>query len=70
MSEENKEFVNIELDSEEIFEYVYSALTERGYAPKEEEVEDIADIIFDFFVDKGVVEEVFDGEVNDNEEEF
>ena len=71
MNEENKEeFINVELDSDEIYQFMYDNLVKRGMIPREEDVEVITDIVFDFFVHKGVIEEVFDGEVNDNEEEF
>lgn len=72
MNEENNElnFINVVIDSDEIYEFMFNALVERGMVPKEEDVEVITDIVFDFFIHKGIIEETFDGEVDDNEEEF
>lgn len=45
------------IDTEEMAEYIYERLIERGYVPKREEVEELADIFFDFLLDYGVIEE-------------
>lgn len=64
MNEENNElnFINVVIDSDEIYEFMFNALVERGMVPKEEDVEVITDIVFDFFVHKGIIEETFDSE--------
>ena len=46
------------IDAEEIEEYIYSHLVKRGYAPASEEIEELADIFFDYLLEKGVLKEV------------
>ena len=36
--------------------------TERGYVPKREEIEDLADITFEYLLEKCMIDEVFDEE--------
>lgn len=43
---------------EDIARYVYTRLLEYGYAPDSDEVEDIAEIFFDFLLDNDVFEVV------------
>lgn len=50
----------ITIDTEEIMNFFFQELIQRGHVPEEEELEVLADIMFDFLLDKGVIEE--DGE--------
>lgn len=40
----------------------YEQLIERGYVPKREEIEDLADITFEYLLEKCMIDEVFDEE--------
>jgi hypothetical protein len=48
----------IYVSDEEIYEYLFTRLIEAGYAPIREEVEEMAGIVFDFLLDKGIIGEV------------
>ncbi len=56
------EFKDVVIDTEEIANYLYTHLAKRGYAPGQEEVEELADIFFDYLIDKEIIE--------DDEEEY
>ncbi|MFE7152442.1 YozD family protein, partial [Heyndrickxia sporothermodurans] len=45
------------IDTEEIAEFFFQELIKRGYAPNEEEVEEIADITFDYLIAKSIIDE-------------
>jgi hypothetical protein len=45
------------IDTENIKEFFYQELIQRGYAPTEEEAEEMADITFDYLLEIGVIEE-------------
>lgn len=47
----------IEIRESEIADYLFHALIELGYAPKEEELDDLAAIFFDFLIDIGAIDE-------------
>jgi len=49
--------VEVVIDTEEIAEYFYLRLVEHGLAVKESDLEILADITFDYFIEKGIVEE-------------
>jgi YozD-like protein len=61
---EFEEIREVVIDSEEIEEFVHDNLTKRGFVPSEDEVETLADIFFDFLIEKGVIDEV------DEEDEY
>jgi hypothetical protein len=46
----------------EIAEYIWDKLLAKGYVPESDEVLDLAEITFDFLIDKGVIGEVIDFE--------
>lgn len=41
---------------------MWNKLLDLGYVPESDEVFDLADILFDFLIDKGVVTDVEEGE--------
>ncbi|ABS22002.1 YozD family protein [Bacillus cytotoxicus] len=54
--------IEVVIDTEEIAEFFYEQLIERGYVPKQEEIEDLADITFEYLLEKCMIDEVFDGD--------
>lgn len=46
------------IDTEEIAEYLASNLFARGYIPTDDELYEIADIIFDYLIDKSIIDNV------------
>jgi DNA-binding phage protein len=54
---EEFEVTEVQIDTEEIAEYLYTALIDFGLAPTEEEVELIADLMFDFLLAKQLMDE-------------
>ena len=47
----------IEIKESEIADYLFTELIALGYAPKEEELADLAAIFFDFLVEVGAIDE-------------
>lgn len=54
--------IEVVIDTEEIAEFFYEQLIERGYVLKREEIEDLADITFEYLLEKCMIDEVFDEE--------
>lgn len=54
--------IEVFIDTEEIAEFFFQELIKRGYAPNEEEVEEIADITFDYLIAKSIIDEEPDEE--------
>lgn len=46
----------------EIAEYIWDKLLDKGYVPESDEVLDLAEIMFNFLVDKGILEFVIEEE--------
>lgn len=46
------------ISSDDVFEYLYNGIIKLGYTPTSDEILDIAEVVFDFLVDAGMVEEV------------
>lgn len=47
-----EEEIEIVIDTDEIEEFLLYELVQKGYAPGKREVEDIADILFEYLVNK------------------
>lgn len=52
------EYNEVIIDTEEIKEYFLTKLINRGYIPRDDEIDTIGDIAFDFMINKGIIEEV------------
>jgi len=57
--------IEVIIDTEEIAEFFYNELTKRGYVPGEDELGELADITFDYLLNKCIIDE--DLEFEDNE---
>jgi hypothetical protein len=49
--------IEVIIDTEEIAEFFFQELVKRGYVPKEEELQDIADITFEYLLEKCIIDE-------------
>ena len=54
--------IEVVIDTEEIAAFFFRELLKRGYVPSEEELDDLADITFDYLLDKSIIDE----EINDD----
>lgn len=45
------------IDTEEIAEFFYQQLIRRGFVPTQEELEELADITFDYLLEKCIIDE-------------
>lgn len=52
------EFIEILIDSEDIEKFLYKELIKIGYVPEEDEIQDLADIFFDYLISKSIVQEI------------
>jgi hypothetical protein len=54
---ENRE-IEVVIDTEEMKEYILEHLMNRGFIPKDIEINAITDIVFDYLIQKDIIEEV------------
>lgn len=54
--------IEVVIDTEEIAEFFYNELLKRGYAPTEDEVEELADITFEYLLEKCIIDEEHEDE--------
>jgi hypothetical protein len=54
--------IEVYIDTEEIAEFFFQELIRRGYVPSEEELEEIADITFEYLLEKCIINEEVDEE--------
>jgi hypothetical protein len=54
--------IEVFIDTEEIAEFFFHQLTKRGYVPSEEELEELADITFEYLIEKSIIDEEVEGE--------
>lgn len=52
--------IEVFIDTEEIAEFFFQELLRRGYLPNEAEVEDLADITFEYLLEKCIIDEELD----------
>ncbi|MEK4126698.1 YozD family protein [Anoxybacillus sp. FSL W8-0382] len=48
--------IEVVIDTEEIAEFFYNELVRRGFVPTEREMEEIADIMFDYLIPESVMD--------------
>ncbi|WML47856.1 YozD family protein [Neobacillus sp. PS3-34] len=49
--------IEVFIDTEEIAEFFLQQLIKRGYVPSEEELEELADITFEYLLEKCIIDE-------------
>ncbi|MRX72892.1 YozD family protein [Bacillus lacus] len=49
--------IEVVIDTDEIAEFFYTELTKRGYIPAENELEELADITFEYLLKKCIIDE-------------
>ena len=49
--------IEVFIDTEEIAEFFFHELIKRGYVPTEEELEEMADITFEYLIEKCIIDE-------------
>lgn len=54
--------IEVVIDTEEIAEFFYFELIRRGFVPSRIELEEIADITFDYLIEKCIIDEELEGE--------
>jgi hypothetical protein len=54
--------IEVFIDTDEIAEFFFQELMKRGYVPSEGEVEELADITFEYLIEKCIIDEEIDDE--------
>lgn len=49
---------NVYISTSEIEKFLYMNLMKEGYVPSDQEIEDLADMFFDFLIQKGIIADV------------
>ncbi|UII54475.1 YozD family protein [Cytobacillus spongiae] len=49
--------IEVVIDTEEIAEFFFQELLKRGFVPSEGELEELADITFEYLLDKCIIDE-------------
>ncbi|WP_077213662.1 YozD family protein [Bacillus dakarensis] len=52
--------IEVFIDTDEIAEFFFQELLRRGYVPSEGEVEELADITFEYLIEKCIIDEEID----------
>ncbi|MBN8190631.1 YozD family protein [Bacillus sp. AFS015802] len=55
--------IEVFIDTEEIAEFFMKELVQRGYVPSEDELEEIADITFEYLIAKCIIDEEWEDDV-------
>jgi hypothetical protein len=50
--------IEVVIDTEEIAEFFYQQLIQRGYVPEDDEIEELADITFEYLLEKCMIDEI------------
>ncbi|AEP02447.1 YozD family protein [Weizmannia coagulans] len=54
------ENMDVYIDTEEIAAFFFKELVKRGFAPREEELDEIADITFEYLLAKSIIDEEYE----------
>lgn len=54
--------IEVFIDTDEIAEFFFQELMKRGYVPSEGEVEELADITFEYLIEKCIIDEEIEDE--------
>ena len=49
--------IEVIIDTDEIAEFFFQELLKRGYIPSEDEIDDLADITFEYLLEKCIIDE-------------
>ena len=49
--------VEVVIDTDEIAEFFFQELLKRGYIPSDDEMDDLADITFEYLLEKCIIDE-------------
>ena len=49
--------IEVIIDTDEIAEFFFQELLKRGYIPSEDEMDDLADITFEYLLEKFIIDE-------------
>ncbi|PLS17062.1 YozD family protein [Bacillus sp. M6-12] len=52
--------IEVFIDTEEIAEFFFQELVQRGYVPSRDELEELADITFEYLIEKCIIDEDMD----------
>ncbi|TMU86864.1 YozD family protein [Bacillus sp. BHET2] len=55
--------IEVFIDTEEIADFFMKELIQRGYVPSEDELEEIADITFEYLIAKCIIDEEWEEDV-------
>ncbi|MBH9968690.1 YozD-like protein [[Bacillus] enclensis] len=55
--------IEVFIDTEEIADFFMKELVQRGYVPSEEELEELADITFEYLIAKCIIDEEWEEDV-------
>ncbi|WP_017550786.1 YozD family protein [Heyndrickxia coagulans] len=54
------ENMDVYIDTEEIAAFFFKELVKRGFAPREEELDEIVDITFEYLLAKSIIDEEYE----------
>lgn len=49
--------IEVFIDTDEIADFFFKELVKRGYAPSDDEIEELADITFEYLLEKCIIDE-------------
>ncbi|MEG9297987.1 YozD family protein [Rossellomorea oryzaecorticis] len=55
--------IEVFIDTEEIADFFMKELVQRGYVPSEDELEELADITFEYLIAKCIIDEEWEEDV-------
>ena len=55
--------IEVIIDTDEIAEFFFQELLKRGYVTSDDEIDDLADITFDYLIEKCIIDEEISEEI-------